>query len=213
MHMQEMTNSQNLADETAKRSLSCCVFVLKRPALAAMVLWSIFPVMLFNLSGAYRVNKLPNGERPPGSLKSSGFTAPDYSKFSHSNPHEHAELMGRENCGSCHRRKAGSLEPSFPSHKDCTGCHLVQFTASNTASSLNPICTICHQTEGLNSSNPPLKNFSRLISFKAEFDHAQHLQGIDSPRPNASCDACHIPANRGPAETIPARLNAHQLCY
>ncbi len=139
--------------------------------------------------------------------------AGDYSRFSHSTPREHADLMGNENCGTCHRRTDGSPGPRFPLHKDCTGCHLVQFTASNPSASVNPICMICHEANGLNSSNPPLKNFSRLISFRAEFDHAQHLQGIDSARPTAGCAACHTPTNRGVAETIPARLNAHQICY
>ena len=137
----------------------------------------------------------------------------DYSKFSHATPKEHADLMDRTNCASCHRRSDGSVEPRFPVHKDCTGCHLVQFTASNNSSSVNPICTICHKAEGLNSSNAPIKNFPRLMSFAAEFDHAQHLKGIESARPGNGCVACHAPANRGVAETIPARLNAHQICY
>jgi c(7)-type cytochrome triheme protein len=137
----------------------------------------------------------------------------DYSKFSHSSPKEHADLMARANCASCHRRSDSSLAPQFPLHKDCTGCHLVQFTAPNNASSVNPICTICHQPEGLNSSNAPLKNFPRLMSFAAEFDHAQHLKGLESARPGNGCAACHTPANRGMAESIPARLNAHHICY
>lgn len=137
----------------------------------------------------------------------------DYSKFSHAGPKEHADLMARASCASCHRRSDGSLEPTFPIHKDCTGCHLVQFTASNNSSSVNPICTICHKPEGLNSSNAPLKHFPRLLSFAAEFDHAQHLKGIESARPVKGCAACHTPANRGVAESIPTRLNAHQVCY
>lgn len=137
----------------------------------------------------------------------------DYSKFSHSSPREHADLMGRGNCASCHRRADGAVEPKLPQHKDCTGCHLVQFTASNTSSSTNTICTICHKPEGLNSSGAPLKTFPRLISFAAEFDHAQHLKGIESARPAQSCAACHSSANRGVAQSIPARLNAHQVCY
>ena len=137
----------------------------------------------------------------------------DYSKFSHSRPREHADLMARTNCASCHRRSDSSLEPKFPLHKDCTGCHLVQFTASNNSSSVNPICTICHKPEGLNSSTAPLKNFPRLMSFAAEFDHAQHLKGIESARPEKGCAACHSQPNRAVAETIPARLNAHRVCY
>ncbi len=131
----------------------------------------------------------------------------DYSNFSHSSPKEHADLMARSNCASCHRRSDGSLEPKFPLHKDCTGCHLVQFTAGNNSSAVNPICTICHKPEGLNSSNAPLKSFPRLMSFAAEFDHGQHLKGIESARLGNGCAACHSPTNRGVAETIPARLN------
>jgi c(7)-type cytochrome triheme protein len=120
-------------------------------------------------------------------------------------------VTGRSNCSGCHRRSDGSLEPKLPVHKDCTGCHLLQFT--NAASSDNPICTICHTREGLNSSNAPTKSFPRLRSFMAEFDHAQHLRGTETARPSKACAACHSLANRGVAETIPARLNAHQICY
>ena len=137
----------------------------------------------------------------------------DYSKFSHSSPREHAELMARSNCGSCHRRNDTAQAPRFPLHKDCTGCHLVQFTAANRASTVNPICTICHTSDGLNSTNPPTKSFPALLSFRAAFDHAQHLQGKESARPSAGCMACHTPARRGVAQSIPARLNAHQTCY
>jgi c(7)-type cytochrome triheme protein len=137
--------------------------------------------------------------------------AQDYSKFSHSRPREHADLMGRTNCVSCHRRSDSSPSPRLPVHRDCTGCHLVQFTAS--ASSDNPICTICHTKDGLNSSNPPTKTFPGLNSFNAKFDHAQHMLGIESARPGEGCVACHTPTNRGVAESIPARLNAHQTCY
>jgi hypothetical protein len=137
--------------------------------------------------------------------------AQDYSKFSHSSPREHADLMGRSNCVSCHRRSDSSPMPRLPVHKDCTGCHLVQFTAAT--SSDNPICTICHTRDGLNSPNPPTKSFSGLSSFNAKFDHAQHLLGVESARPGEGCAACHIPAGRGVSETIPARLNAHQTCY
>ena len=138
--------------------------------------------------------------------------AQNYSRFSHTSPGEHANLMARSNCGSCHRRSDSSPEPRFPAHKDCTGCHLVQFTAS-ISSSENPICTICHTKEGLSSTNPPLKKFPGLQSFKAEFDHAQHLQGMAAARPQEGCAACHAPARRGIAKSIPTGLNAHQTCY
>src|ERR1051325_9396824 len=91
-----------------------------------------------------------------------------YSRFAHSSPKEHANLMG--NCASCHRRRDSFIEPTFPLHKDCTGCHIVQFTTVDNSATVNPICIICHTAEGLNSSRPPLKNFSRLASFTVEFD-------------------------------------------
>jgi c(7)-type cytochrome triheme protein len=138
--------------------------------------------------------------------------AADYSRFSHTSPREHADLMDRKNCGSCHRR-GGGVVPTFPLHKDCTNCHMVQFTAANRGADVNPLCTICHTRDGLNSSNPPTKPFSALRSFRAEFDHAQHLQGKENARPAASCAACHTSARRGAAQTIPAHLNAHQVCY
>jgi len=138
--------------------------------------------------------------------------AADYSKFSHTSPREHADLMDRRNCGSCHRRGSG-VAPASPLHRDCTGCHTAQFTAANRETDVNPICTICHTREVLNSSNPPAKAFSGLRSFRAEFDHAQHLQGKDNAKPAAGCIACHTPARFGVAQSIPARLNAHQVCY
>ena len=144
----------------------------------------------------------------PGELLSSA----DYSKFSHSSPREHADLMDRKNCGSCHRR-GGGVAPAFPLHRDCTGCHTAQFTAANRGTDVNPICTICHARESLNNPNPPTKAFSGLRSFRAEFDHAQHLLGKDNARPAAGCPACHVAARSGVAQSIPARLNAHQICY
>jgi c(7)-type cytochrome triheme protein len=137
----------------------------------------------------------------------------DYSKFSHSTPREHADLMSRSNCGSCHRRSGTSVTLTFPLHKDCTSCHLVQFTTANRTAEVNPICTVCHTREGLNSANPPTKGFSGLRSFRAEFDHAQHLQGKQNAKPSAGCAACHLSARRGVALSIPARMNAHQICY
>lgn len=121
--------------------------------------------------------------------------------------------MGRKNCGSCHRRSDSSVTPRFPVHKDCTSCHLVQFTAANTGSSVNPICIICHTSDGLNSSKPPLKSFPKLASFAADFDHAQHLKEKESARPIGECSACHTASRRGVGQTIPARLDAHRICY
>ena len=139
-------------------------------------------------------------------------TSADYSRFSHSSPREHADLMDRKNCESCHRRGAG-VAPTFPLHKDCTGCHLVQFTAANRGAEVNPICIICHTKDGLNSSNPPTKTFSGLRTFRAEYDHAQHLQGKENAKPAAGCVACHTATLRGVAQSIPAHLNAHRICY
>ena len=135
----------------------------------------------------------------------------DYSKFQHTSPKEHSDLMG--NCASCHRRRDSSVGPAFPLHKDCTGCHIVQFTVAASSTSINPICTVCHKAESLNSAKPPLKSFSRLSGFTAEFDHAQHLRGIEAARPANGCTACHSSMNRGVAESIPAHLNAHRICY
>jgi c(7)-type cytochrome triheme protein len=136
--------------------------------------------------------------------------AQDYSRFSHLSPQKHAELTGRSGCASCHRRADASPEPRLPVHKDCTGCHLVQFTAA-ISSSRNPICTICHNESDLGSPNARVKKFPALASFTAEFDHAQHLRGLDSARPAGGCASCHAPARA--AQTIPAGLGAHRTCY
>ena len=207
--MQVATNQQGAAERSETLAVRCSRPVSKRLALAVIVLGSICAVTLFNGRGASGALDQPPVWRPPD--PASFMPAPDYSKFSHSSPREHADLMGRRNCGSCHRRSDSSLESKFPLHKDCTGCHLVQFTASNSAP-VNPICTICHKSEALNSASALVKRFSRLISFTAEFDHAQHLQGIESARPAKGCAACHAPGSRG-AETVPARSSAHQTCY
>src|SRR5438105_8480628 len=161
---------------------------------------------------AVSIDAVKRSEATPASSSVEVVSTGDYSKFSHSSPREHADLMDRKSCGSCHRRGPG-VAPTWPLHKDCTGCHMVQFTAANQGTDMNPICTICHTREGLNSSNPPTKAFSRLRSFRAEYDHAQHLQGKDNARPAAGCAACHTSTLRGVAQSIPAHLNAHQVCY
>jgi hypothetical protein len=135
----------------------------------------------------------------------------DYSKFLHWSPKEHEEITGRSSCASCHRRSDSTSEPRLPAHKDCTRCHLAQFTEANQSSHVNPICTICHTGPG--SPTPPVKKFPGLMSFTAEFDHAQHMQGVEPARPAEGCAACHTPARGGGAQTIPARLDAHQTCY
>ena len=132
----------------------------------------------------------------------------DYSKFSHSYPRDHAALSGRWSCSICHTRRDNSLEPKFPEHKDCINCHQTQFTTPG-----SPLCGICHQPGGLTQQNPPLKKFPALRSFNTEFDHAQHTTGVAEAKSPQGCAACHAPARRGIARTIPAGLAAHQTCY
>ncbi len=178
-----------------------------RLVFVGMIVFFICAVTLLNDAGAFAgVTIKPTARAPDASM-----LAQAYSKFSHTSPREHADLTARPNCAGCHRRSGDSLEPKFPQHRDCTGCHLVQFT--NATASDNPICSICHTKDVLSSSNPPTKTFSRLRTFTAEFDHAQHLRGIESARPAEGCAACHTRALRGVAQTIPARLGAHQTCY
>jgi c(7)-type cytochrome triheme protein len=131
----------------------------------------------------------------------------DYSKFSHSYPGAHAALSGRWSCSICHTRTDNSAEPKFPGHKACISCHQTQFNTPGTA-----FCSICHTQEGLSQQNPPLKKFpGNLSGFRMDFDHEQHNTG--EARPRESCAACHAPARRGVARTIPAGLSAHQTCY
>jgi c(7)-type cytochrome triheme protein len=124
----------------------------------------------------------------------------DFSKFSHASD-AHRALA----CDSCHRRADNSAAPRLPGHRACTDCHLQQFVAAPAL----PMCAICHA--GLESRTPPLKGFPRLASFNARFDHAQHDAG--AARPEQGCAACHEPARRGVALTIPAGLDAHARCY
>lgn len=179
-------------------------FLALRTALLALCLLSL-PLMIVGALVKANTSR-------PRSVTEAGQTH-DYSKFSHSSPPEHAQLTVQTNCASCHRRSDSSVEPKFPGHRDCIRCHLAQFTESNSSSSVNPICTICHTPSALNSPNAPPKNFPALMSFNAVFDHAQHLRGIEQARPPQSCAACHTPMSRGVAQTIPSRLNAHRTCY
>lgn len=186
--------------------------IVQRFMPAAIILFSISISAFFFGRGASGVTNEFTRERQHDSMSLASFTPPpDYSHFSHSSPREHADLMGRANCGSCHRRIDSSSVPKFPVHKDCTSCHMVEFTAAT--SSDNPICTICHTNEGINLPKPPLRNFSSLRSFNAEFDHAQHLHGIEAARPPKGCAGCHTLLRDGVAETIPVHLDAHASCY
>ena len=126
----------------------------------------------------------------------------DYSKFLHSSS-KHASI----GCAECHHRNDNSSRPSFPGHKDCTGCHLTQFTTPNI-----PMCSICHTN--VNGNDPPRKSFpdSFKESFNVSFDHAQHMTG--NARPKNGCASCHNSSlRRGAAWSIPAHLSAHDGCY
>jgi c(7)-type cytochrome triheme protein len=126
----------------------------------------------------------------------------DYSKFLHTSQ-RHASVA----CSSCHHRTDNSTRPGFPGHKDCTGCHLSQFTTPNV-----PMCSICHVS--VSSNNPPFKAFPDTFkeSFNLKFDHAQHMTG--AARPKSGCASCHgAPLRRGVALSIPAGLAAHDQCY
>lgn len=131
----------------------------------------------------------------------------DFSKFSHASS-RHASLA----CTSCHTRAQNNSPvptnpqgtSALPGHKSCTDCHLAQFVTPNI-----PMCAICHTD--LNSQRPPVKNFPNLRSFNVKFDHQQHMTG--EARPDNGCAACHSPARRGVALSIPAGLNAHTQCY
>src|ERR1043166_6407102 len=126
----------------------------------------------------------------------------DYSRFLHTSS-RHAGLT----CTSCHHRTDNSVRPNFPGHKDCTSCHLTQFTTPNI-----PMCSICH--ESVNGSDPPRKGFPDRFreNFNVSFDHAQHLTG--NAKPKNGCVACHSsPLRRGAALSIPTGLNAHAGCY
>jgi c(7)-type cytochrome triheme protein len=126
----------------------------------------------------------------------------DYSKFLHSSP-RHASI----GCRDCHHRTDNSARPSFPGHKDCTGCHGTQFFTAGT-----PMCSICHTT--VNGDDPPRKPFPDRFkeSFNVKFDHAQHMSG--TARPRNGCAGCHSsPIRRGAALSIPVALSAHNGCY
>lgn len=122
----------------------------------------------------------------------------DFSRFSHTSS-RHSQLP----CLLCHRRATNSPKLTFPVHLPCTGCHEQQFNNPRSG-----ICTVCHvNPEGGGEAKP----FPRLQSFNMRFDHARHMVG--AARPAAGCAACHKPAVRGMAFSIPAGLSAHVTCF
>jgi c(7)-type cytochrome triheme protein len=208
-----MTIDSKTKSETMASPLTRDGGANRRRALSLVVLLLFSACALMTLFAGDRAAAVTNeaaSGRASESLEAILFThaAQDYSRFSHSYPGAHAALSGRWSCAICHTRRDNSLEPAFPQHKDCISCHQTQFTTPN-----SPLCSICHQTEGLGQQNPPLKKFPGLRSFNAEFDHAQHTTGLAEARSAQGCATCHAPARRGVAKTIPAGLGAHQTCY
>ncbi len=107
----------------------------------------------------------------------------DYSKFLHGSA-RHAAAA----CSSCHHRNDNSARPGFPGHKDCTTCHLSQFTNASV-----PMCSICHTN--VSGNNPPLKAFPDKFkeNFNIKFDHAQHMTGaFDSVKPRGARSVLHL---------------------
>jgi Cytochrome c7 and related cytochrome c len=123
-----------------------------------------------------------------------------FQAFSHGIP-EHKQFA----CDTCHSRDGKALTSKFGGHESCIGCHLNQFTSTETQA----MCTICHTDT--KSSDPPVKAFPAkfIEGFNMRFDHAAHDSGAG--RPAAGCVACHNPS--GPGQTIPVGINAHADCY
>lgn len=207
-----MRNAHDASQKSPQPVRLRSVSASKQIVLAAITLFALCAATRFESQPAAAFTRHVTLGRIGDSLRAAPLTAvEDFSKFSHSSP-KHSELIRRKTCVACHYRKDASPEPEFPRHQDCTGCHIVQFTAAISNSAINPICTICHKAEGLNSPLAPRKSFSQLVDFTAEFDHAQHLKGIEAARPEPGCSFCHAAANRGVAESIPSQ-DAHKICY
>ncbi|MDI1243457.1 MAG: cytochrome c3 family protein [bacterium] len=120
----------------------------------------------------------------------------DYSQFTHKNE-AHANLP----CALCHKYDGPApAKIGFPgkaNHSPCAGCHVQNF--ENPTSS--QMCSICH-TDNTSGS---MKQFPRLASFSAKFDHAKHV-------PQANCATCHKPTQGGQGFSVPSRANAHTTC-
>jgi c(7)-type cytochrome triheme protein len=149
------------------------------------------------------------GRRAPASTvkaRASAITpAPNAAAQSEGSRFSHAVAQhASQSCDSCHRREGNEAQPRLPGHKACIDCHATQFTTPG-----SPLCLGCHTN--VESNNPPVKDFPGLKDFGMRFDHASHMSG--AAHPEQGCTACHAPARRGVALTIPAGLAAHNECY
>jgi c(7)-type cytochrome triheme protein len=133
---------------------------------------------------------------PAATAASPAVPATDVSRFEHTEP-QHARLP----CLLCHQRTSNTPEPKLPGHTPCAGCHEPQFASPGS------FCTICHT----DPQSGAVKRFPRLRSFDVAFDHAKHARG--AARPRSGCAACHKPARRGVALSIPAGRSAHTTCF
>lgn len=114
----------------------------------------------------------------------------DFSKFEHD-----SERHRSVPCLMCHQRNEESPKPKFSSHATCTGCHAQQFKDET-----HPICATCHT--GTNTAD--LKPFPPMQSFRAHFNHAEHVKQTD-------CATCH--KTQGNNMIIPSRGAAHETCF
>jgi len=120
----------------------------------------------------------------------------DYSKFTHKNE-AHANLP----CALCHKYDGPAPAkigfPGQPNHTPCAGCHVQNF--ENPQSS--QMCSICHT----DNTSGAMKQFPRLTSFGAKFDHSKHTA-------QANCATCHKPTQGGQGFSVPSRANSHATC-
>ena len=92
--------------------------------------------------------------------------------------------MRRLPARSCHHRADNSSRPSFPGHKDCTGCHLTQFTTPNI-----PMCSICHQIGERRRS--AAKAFSGQVQRELQCE-VRSRTAHDRRAPDPRADARHV---------------------
>ena len=148
----------------------------------------------------------------------------DYTRFNHKSHLGLVKIPGtgrvRElKCDQCHERsvKRGSIIPntsrnerlelSFPGHRACVECHIVQFTSRPLET-----CGICHSGEQALSSRPPQRDFPLRYDYNVFFDTKQHEAHIGykfADGRNLDCAGCHQPTQRQVARLIPS----HPECY